>query len=534
MIKRIVFTLLCVLILTFVFCNPAKDDKSGNTEQAADAGYGGTLVVAVTGDIDTFNPLFSRSSLGQDVNHLLMLGLADLDDKGNFVPELAESWERSPDFLKITYHLRKNAKWSDGEPVSAYDVKFTFDVLMDTTVGSPRQGSAEYIKSVTVKDSSTVVFEFVEAYPDQMFDTAGEILPEHLLKDVPRNELAVNEFGRNPISSGPFVLNKWVSKQYIELTPNETYFGGRPYLDKLIFKVVPNSTNQMTQLQTGEVDMLLDVAPEKVGQLASNNNIQIYDVPGRVYNYVGYNEQNPLFSSVAVRRALTMAIDRHKIIDALLFGYGKACISSFPPTVGWAYDDQIAELPYDPAKARQLLEQEGWKDSDGDGWLDKDGKKFEFSIKTNAGNALRSDLAVIIQDQLKQVGIKADIRTLEWTTLLDEMRKRNFDAYIGGLSTSLYVDPTPIYHSSSVNLFNYVGYADPEVDALIEKGRVEMDREKAAITWKKVQELIYADQPYTYLFWIDKVVAVNKHFRNVTPVTLSALYQVEKWYRIPG
>jgi peptide/nickel transport system substrate-binding protein len=523
------YLFLIIFCLLYLSCSERNGDTTDNyTERPV---YGGQLMIGVSGDIDTFNPLYVRSALGQDVIHLLLLGLADLDAEGNFMPEIATSWEHSDDFLSLTYHLRKDAVWSDGRKISAHDVKFTYDLLMDTTVGSPRQASVEFVEKVTLVDSFTVRFSFKEAYPDQIFDTAGEILPKHIFEKVSRASLLTYEFEKNPISSGPFILKEWKTKQYIELIPNELYFGGRPYLDKVIFKIEPNSTNRITQLKTGEIDMLLNVPPEEVQYLEkSESQLAIYPIPGRVYNYIGYNQQNPLFQTAEVRRALTMSIDRQKIIDALLYGFGRSCVSAFPPMVSWAYHDDIAELPFEPELARKKLAEAGWEDTDGDSWLDKDGKKFQFTVKTNAGNPIRSDVAVIVQEQWKQVGIEVKIDLMEWTSLLEDMRNRNFDAYIGGLSTSYYVDPTPIYHSSAVQMFNYVGYANETVDRLIESGRVELDRKEAAKTWKQLQELIYEDQPYTYLFWIDKIAVTHKRFKNVTPVTLSAIYQIEKWF----
>lgn len=493
--------------------------------------YGGTLVVGITGDIDSLNPLFTESASGQEITHLLLLGLADLNENSEFVPELATSWESSNDYRKLTYHLRKDAVWSDGVPITAEDVKFTYDLLMDSTVASPRQYVAEYIDRVVVEDPHTVSFEFTEAYPDQMFDTAGEILPKHILEGADRKALRSHDFGRQPVSSGPFVLNKWVSQQYIELAANDRYFGGRPRLDRVIFKIVPDNTSLLLQLQTGEVDMMIGVPPAEVERLRQNNpNIEIYPVSGRVYYYIGYNEASPLFASAAIRRALTLAIDRRQIIQALLYGYGEPCLGPIPPMIDWAYNDQIAELPYDPQRARSILRQHGWRDSDGDGLLDKNGRPFSFTLKTNSGNQLKSDVGVIIQDHLKRVGIKVDLQVVEWTTLLEETRLRKFDAYIGGWSTSFNVDPTPIFHSSAVDLFNNIGYANPRVDQLIERGRSEMDRTKAAPIWKELQHEIYNDQPYTFLFWIDRIVAADKRFKNVTPIPLSALYNLENWY----
>jgi len=179
-----------------------------NAPISAKPGYGGAIVIGITGTVDSFNPLFNESSAAQEITHLMLLGLADLNDKSEFVPELASSWEHSTDYLQLTYKLRKDAVWSDGVPITAEDVKFTFDLMMDSTVASPRQGTTEYIKKVVVKNSHTITFHFTKAYPDQIFDTAGEILPKHLLENVDHTTLRSHKFGRNPISSGPFIFKK--------------------------------------------------------------------------------------------------------------------------------------------------------------------------------------------------------------------------------------------------------------------------------------------------------------------------------------
>ena len=270
----------------------------------------GTIIIGIKGDVDSFNPLFGESVSAQEITHMMLLGLADLNDKSEFAPEIASSWKQSEDYLKLTYYLRKDALWEDGIPITANDVKFTFDLLMDTTVASPRQSYTEFIKKVTVVDSYTVTFEFTEAYPAQIFDTAGEILPRHILEKADRKTLNTNDFGRHPLASGPFKLNKWVSQQYIELVPNENYFGDQPLLKKVIFKVVPDNTNLLMQLESGEIDMMAGIPPSEVERIKNKNkNIEVYQVSGRLYYYIGYNNKNELFKNADVRRALTMAVE---------------------------------------------------------------------------------------------------------------------------------------------------------------------------------------------------------------------------------
>ncbi len=527
-------TLLILLFATAIWCavvltkNPIVSDVDTPAQAPV---RGGKIVIGISNDADSFNPLFNETASAQEITHLLLLGLVGLDENSEFKPELAESWQFSDDRLKVTFQLRKNIFWSDGVPITAEDVKFTFDLLQDDTVASPRQHTTEYIKEVVVENAQSVTFHFVRAYPGQMFDIGSEILPKHILENGARANLRTHEFGRMPISSGPFQLKKWVSEQFIELVPNERYFEARPNLDRVIFKIVPDKTNLLMQLQTGEIDMMTDVPLAEVQTMReSNPNIRLYPISGRLYYYIGYNQDNSLFANKSIRKALTMAVDRQRIIDALLYGFGEECLGPMPPMVPWAYNPDVPAIPYDPAGARAVLSEHGWQDSNGDGWLDKDGQAFSFKLVTNTGNPLRSDIAVIVQDQLKQVGIKVEIQALERATLIGALREGKFAAFMGGWSTSFNIDPTPIFHSSSTDLFNFVKYNNPRVDHLIEVGREEMDRGRAAEIWQETQQLIYEDQPYTFLFWKARVVAVSKQFNNVTPIPLSSIYGLEHWY----
>jgi peptide/nickel transport system substrate-binding protein len=198
--------------------------------------------------------------------------------------------------------------------------------------------------------------------------------------------------------------------------------------------------------------------------------------------------------------------------------------------LGWRHDREES-LPYAPDKARTALAEAGWVDSDADGWLDKAGERFEFTVLTNTGNTLRSDVGVIIQAQLAEVGVKVNIATLERSTQIKQLRAGNFDAYLGGWSTSMLIDLTPIFHSSATSLFNFGHYSNSEVDRLIELGRQEIDPVKARSIWRETEGHIYRDQPYTFLFWKDRVVGVHARFQDVTPVPLSAVYGLENWFQ---
>lgn len=523
--------------LCFVFLfNFACGQRQESGEKAVGAKtHGGTLVVGISGDADSFNPIVSEELTSEEIRDLILLGLADINDKLDFEPELAESWEFSEDHLELTYRIAKNAVWADGTPITAEDVKFSYELYGDTAAASPRSDYVEFIEEITAVDDRTVKFIFSKAYPDQVLESSLEIVPKHILGKINRKDIRTADYGRNPLCSGPFKLTNWISQQQIELSPNETYFKGRPYLDRVVFKIVPDRTNLLVQLQTGEIDMMEDVPPIEAKRLKEQHpDIGVYPTSGRLYYFVGWNLKNPLFQSKNVRQALTTAINRQEIIDNLLYGFGKQCTGPIPPIIAWAHNPDIRPFPYDTQRAKQMLAQEGWTDTDGDGWLDKDGKTFEFSLKTNMDNQVRVDALVMIQDDLKDIGIKVTPRLLEWTVYVDEIFGGNYEACIAGWSARMSPDPTAVFHSNSTDQFNFVSYANPRVDELIERGRVEFDRQKAQEIWYEFQELVYDDQPYTFLFWIDRIVAIHKRFRDVNPAPISAFYQLESWWVAEG
>lgn len=519
---------LCLVVVLVYACGERQQQgrESGGTKS-----QGGTLVVGISGDADSFHPLVSEELTSEEIRDLILLGLADINDKLDFEPELAESWEFSKDHLELTFHIAKNAVWADGRPITAEDIRFSYELYGDTVVASPRSDYLEFIRDVVAVDDKTVKFVFSKAYPDQVLESSLEIVPRHVLEQVDRQEMRTADFGRDPLCSGPFKLENWIPQQQIELVANETYFRGRPYLDKIIFKIVPDRTNLLIQLKTGEIDMMDDVPPlEAQSLMDKHSDIGVYPIRGRLYYFVAWNNANPLFQSKRVRQALTMAIDRQEIIDNLLYGFGKPCTGPIPPILEWAYNSRVKPFAFDPQKAKQMLAEEGWKDRDGDGWLDKDGTPFEFTVKTNMDNQVRVDALTMIQDDLKEIGVKVTPRLLEWTVYVNDVFGGNFEACIAGWSARLSPDPTAVFHSKSTDQFNFVSYANPRVDQLIESGRVEFDRDKAQKIWYEFQELIYSDQPYTFLFWFDRIVAIHKRFHDVHPAPISAFYQLDKWW----
>jgi peptide/nickel transport system substrate-binding protein len=515
--------LLAVLLAAGAGC--AKKDR---------AERGGTLIVGEINDYEGLNPMSTTDAHARDVYNLLFLSLLEENpDFLTFTPRLAESWESSPDRLDLTFHLRKNVSWSDGAPVTAHDVEATFAAQKDTLTLWAGRHLKQHIDSVTVLDDHTIVYHFNRAYPYQVMDANdGPIMPKHVL-----DRAGHAAFGKLPIeqlpTSGPFKLGSWVKGQALTLVRNERYYEkGKPYIEKVIFKIIPDQVTLLTQLRSGEINCMEAVPPGEMNDIRENHpELVIYSFPTRNYNYIGWNSARPLFASPRVRRALTMAIDRRLINENIYYGFAQECTSPFPPII-WAYNPDIKPVPYDTAGARRILAEEGFRDVNGDGWLEKNGKRFEFELLTQYGNQLRSDIQVMVQDMLRKVGVKADPVTLEWTVFLDHVKSGNYDAQVAAWRVGTKADLSPIWscEARGPKGYNRVNYCNPLVDSLNVVAGEMLDFEKAKPILYRVQELIYNDQPYTFLNVQRARNVVDARFKDVKPDAISMYHYLQDWW----
>jgi len=512
-------------------------EQGGPPEASGKAGpaphVGGTLVVGFEADVDALNPLIASTASASDVYGNLFIYLCRMsEDMQSYEPWGAESWEFSKDRKKLTFHLRDDIYWHDGAKMTASDVEFSFRLYKNPVLAWSSIRWLDFIESVTAVDSFTVEVRFSKVYPYQLTDAnVFRPLPKHLLEHVAPEDMQSADFNLHPVGNGPFKFKEWVPQQYVEIVANEDYFLGRPYLDRVRFKVVPDQTSLLTQLETGEIDFYHHFPPSAYERLSKNPNLRIYRYPSRTYYYIGWNCAREPFSSRNVRRALTMAINRQEIIDALCYGLARPTNSHFLSWL-WAHDPTLRPIPYAPEAAKRLLEEEGWRDHDGDGWLDRNGKRFEFELLTNENNQLRKDICVMVQSRLKEIGVKVNVRTMEWTSFVNRLQnEKDFDAVVSGWNVGIKADLTSHFHTRSIpNKFNFVSYSNPEVDSLIDAAVVELDRDKAKRLWSKAQQIILDDAPYTFLFNLDDLNALHKRFKNVKMVTYGWDYNLPEWY----
>jgi peptide/nickel transport system substrate-binding protein len=520
---------------------------------------GGSVTVALYQEPQTLNPYLVRQGAATRVMKTTLEGLLGIEPDGNYYALLArevptvENGGISADGLQVTYHLRPGIKWSDGEPLRAQDVVFTWQAIMNPNNQVITRAGYDQIESLEATDQTTVVVRFKTFYA--AFLTLFEyVLPEHVLGDQPdMNNL---DFGRSPIGTGPFVVEEWMPGDYIALVPNAHYReAGKPYLAQLIFKIVPSRETGVAMLKTGEVDVMWDLVEDLIPQIEGNADLNLWISPSINIERLILNLSKPgepadpavphlSLGDLRVRHAINAAIDKQQIVDALLHGQAKLINSPIP--IGWATDDSMLPSEYDPDAARELLEQAGWVNIGGDGIREKDGQPLQLTVISTSGNALRERIEQVLQAQLKTVGIELLIENVASSVLFGKWADNSpraqghFDMLL--YSTGPSVDPDShlysYFHSSQIPTeankgqgANYSRYANPQVDAALDKARNSPDLEMRRAEYQKVAQLIAQDLPHIMLY---ARLNINVFRSNVAGYTVNAwqnlTWDTQNWY----
>ena len=531
-LKNIIIAIIIVSHIVLLGCGRNEQGSAGRNISGSGPAYGDIIVEGSIGDASNLIPLLSSDSTSHEIASLVFNGLVKYDKDINIVGDLAESWEVSGDGLIITFHLRKGVTWHDGYPFTAQDVLFTYQVTIDPKTPTAYAGDFLKVKKVEVLDDYTFRVIYDKPFAPALMSWGSAVLPKHLLegKDITTSPLA-----RHPIGTGPYIFKEWVPGQKIVLISNPDYFEGRPYIDGNVMRIIPDMATMFLELRANGIDRM-NLTPLQYTRQTENNlfrkNFNKYRYLSFAYTYIGYNLKNPMFADKRVRQAIAYGINKDEIIQGILLGLGKESTGPFKPGT-WVYNPNVKTYPYNPAKAKELLAAAGWKDTDGDGILDKDGRPFVFEIITNQGNEIRAKCAEIIQRRLAEIGIKVKIRVLEWAAFVNDfINKRRFDATILGWTIPLDPDIYDVWHSSKTGPqeLNFVSYKNEEVDRLIEKGRGTFDQKERKRYYDRIQEILAEEQPYTFLYVPDALPIINARFRGIEPAPLGIGYNFIKWY----
>jgi len=471
------------------------------------------LIISSIGDASFLNPVLAQDSASSEINGFVFNGLLKYDQDLILVGDLAESWEvKEGPRPEITFTLRPGVRWHDGRPFTAEDVRFTYQTIMDEKTNTVRRSDYELVDRLEVLDARHLRVIYREPFSPGLSSWTMGIIPRHLLAGA---DINTTPFNRRPVGTGPFKFGEWVSDEKIALTANLDYFEGRPYLDRIIYRIIPETSLSEIELLTGGID-LFSTYPHQYQRMSRDPRLTLYRYPSLGYTYIGYNQNSFLFQDRRVRQALTMAINREEMITFILFGLGRQATGPFPGHL-WYADPKVAPWPFDPDRARRYLKEAGWEDRDGDGILEKDGKPFRFTLITNSGNEVRKDVGVLIQRYWRDLGIDVKLEMYEWSVFLKNfINPRHFDACILGWSLGVDPDAYNIWHSKQIkDGFNFIGYQNPVADRLWEAGRREYQPDKRRQIYHQLQALLAEDQPYTFLFVSDALPALHRKFQVV-------------------
>ena len=493
---------------------------------------GDAFVVSSIAEPTNLIPFLATDSSSAEVSRLIFNGLVKYDKDLKLTGDLAESWEIKEDGLVIVFHLRKDVAWQDGKPFTAKDVEFTYRQLTDPVVPTPYGADFEKVQSLRTPDLYTVEVVYKEPFSPGLASWGMGIVPEHLLS---KENLLNTPFSRAPVGTGPYILKKWRTNEKIELVFNPRYFEGRPAIDRYVYRIIPDQTTTFLELQTGNLDTAALTPLQFKRQTQTpffEKNYSKFSYPSFGYAYLGYNLKHPFFGDKRVRKALGMAINKKEIIDVVLLGYGKISTGPFLPGA-WAYNPEVKEGVFDPETSRRLLKEAGWADADGDGILEREGQKFSFTVLTNQGNDQRKMACEMIQKRFKDIGVEMKIQVVEWGVFLKEfIDKKRFEAVLLAWQLSRDPDISSIFHSSAMGpgQFNFVSYQNPEVDRLLEEGRRIFSEESRAVIYRRLHEILSEDEPYTFLYTPEALLAVHRRFRGVEVTPAGIGHNFIRWF----
>jgi len=531
-----VFALALVTLFVASACaSTAQPGPSAATSAATGAPVtGGTITIPIQAD-PTLNP-WSPNAFVESifVNRVLFDGLTKPGKDLAPAPDLATSWDTSADGLAWTFHLREGVKWSDGQPFTADDVAYNFnDIVLKKELGAQNAGNFSAVNSVTVIDAKTVRFDLLRpfaALPSYLAYNAG-LVPKHVLS--PGDPLKNTSFNKGiPVSTGPFKVEKYNAGQNVTLVRNDNYFGPKPYLDKVVFSVVPDPNTQIAQALSGDIGLMLLDDKAAVDRVKSASNLVVAPRPLVQYYWLALNQTDERFTDVRVRQAFVDAIDRQAIINTVEHGYGSIANSAISPALKAYYDPSLAShYPYDPAKAKALLAAAGWTPG-ADGVLVKDGKPFRFTMDVGQKGPLEPVNALIQQD-LKKIGVVADLNTMEWNSYIQKVVvRREYTASVNWWVYPSDPDVFPYYHSSAAGKgFNIPGFKDPKLDDILVRGQATSDLEKRKAVYKELQTYMADNLPYLFLWYPQEVDVISSSLQGVPDLGLrdSMHYIGEFW-----
>lgn len=496
--------------------------------------YGGRLVLASIGEPSNLIPILASDSASHEVADFIYTSLLKYDKEYNIVPLAAKKFEILEGGKLFRFELREDIYWQDGVQLTADDVYFTYALTIDPNTPTPYAADCLLVREFKQTGKFSFEVRYDEPYARAVITWMMSILPKHILE---HEDITKTSFARNPVGAGPFRLKEWQTGTRLVLEANDTYFDGRPYINQFIYRIIPDVTTIFLEAKAKKIDYLGLTTQQYLLQTKEKEweeNWQKYKYLSNGYTFIGFNLKHPFFQDKLVRQALSYAVNRDTVIKGALLGLGEKTVGPFKPST-WVYNDKLTPYPYDKEKALELFAKAGWTQGK-DGFLQKDGQRFSFTVLLNQGNKERENTLLILQAEWRKLGIEMKIRTVEWATFINEfVMKGQYDAVI--LAWNILEDPdvSSVWHSSAIkqNGLNFVYFKDDEVDMCLEKARSTANREERKKYYDRFQEILHEEQPYLFLYVPYALPMVQKRFQGIEPAISGITYNMEKWW-IPG
>ena len=497
-----------MLLLTVMISCRASDDEDRKKPNS--------LVISLGTSPQTLDPRFNTDAASFRVTQVMFNGLVKKGPNMTLAPDLALKWEQK-DELTWVFHLRSGVKFHNGREMTAEDVAYTFKSIMDPASRSPKRQSFALIDRIETPSPQTVIFHTSEPFAPLLVNLTVGIVPAGEAMEAGEN------FGFNPIGTGPFKFVSSQADQEIVLSSFPEYFSGKPSIEKLTYRIIPDDTTRYLELIKGNIDFVQNgITPDMVPVVENKKEFQVLKIEGTNYEYLAFNLEDPVLKSWRVRAAIAHAINIPEMIDSLLRGLAAPADGLLPP-VNWAYEGDVEHFEFDPEKARRLLDEAGYPVGD-------DGFRFTLTYKTRLSDQAKLK-AEMLQQQLKEIGIQLNIRGYDWGTMFADIKSGNFQLYslqwVGVSEPDIYYY---IFSSESIppKGANRGRYINPEMDRLIEAGRRTMDMEKRKEIYSRIQKIAAHDLPYVSLWHPTNIVIMKKGLSGFKPYPDGSLFDLWK------
>ena len=523
---------------------------------------GNRIIIGIDSDVDVINPMYAFSlNEGNLIDLLFMKPAIETwnESKGEieFEPMLAEKWEWSEDKNSVRLYLRDGIFWSDAVPITLDDVIFTFEIYSNPAAETRFYGQFENFytvdglhididKTFNLVSPNCLEINFKEGSNPSLLDINLEIIPKHIWSKYKIEELQQVKTNFEPVTSGPFKLCKWERESIISLCIDSSSFLFNPEnVSEIVFKIIPDYKSRIIQLKTGAIDILSNIKSEDVDELNLISDLKVSTLRGRDYDYIGWNHIDPdeyqnskvkpnkFFSDPETRIALSHAINRKEIVQSYLGGFGELCKGPVSPMFKSYFDTDLPFYDYNPSTAKEILEKNGWDDKDGDGILEKDNNEFRFDLYIASGNPQRTYVANLVKNNLRAVGIEANIQSLEMGAFVEKLMKRDFDAWIAGWTIPIPITLNPYWNSDpDIGFLNFSSYKDEEKDLILDSLQHRLTDSDKIRLYKKLQNIFYDDEPVTFLYWIDSIITYNKRITKIKLSMLGLVNNAWEWRTI--